>query len=53
VFDHTGFAGKEGMFRVVTLGWAQMLQRLKEYAQSGTPTPSSPTIDLEARWLSM
>jgi hypothetical protein len=39
VFDHTGFADKEGMFRVVTLGWAQMLLRLKGYAESGTPAP--------------
>jgi uncharacterized protein YndB with AHSA1/START domain len=39
VFDHTGFADKEGMFRIVTLGWARMLLRLREYAQSGTPTP--------------
>jgi hypothetical protein len=42
VFDHVGFAGKEGMFRVVTLGWAQMLLRLKEYAQSGTRMPFFP-----------
>jgi uncharacterized protein YndB with AHSA1/START domain len=39
VFDHTGFATKEGMFRVVTLGWAQMLLRLRDYAQTGSPTP--------------
>jgi hypothetical protein len=27
------------MFRVVTLGWAQMLLRLKGYTESGTPEP--------------
>jgi hypothetical protein len=27
------------MFRMVTLGWAQMLLRLKEYLDSGQPVP--------------
>jgi uncharacterized protein YndB with AHSA1/START domain len=39
VFDHAGFAAKDEMFRVVTLGWAQMLLRLKEYAETGRPVP--------------
>lgn len=39
VFDHTGFAAKDENFRIVTLGWAQMLLRLQEYAQTGTPGP--------------
>jgi uncharacterized protein YndB with AHSA1/START domain len=39
VFDHTGFAAKDEMFRMVTLGWAQMLLRLKQYGETGTPTP--------------
>lgn len=39
VFDHMGFAAKDESFRVVTLGWAQMLLRLQSFAQSGTPAP--------------
>jgi|SRR5436305_5562100 uncharacterized protein YndB with AHSA1/START domain len=39
VFDHTGFAAKDEMLRTVTLGWAQMLLRLTEFARTGTPTP--------------
>lgn len=39
VFDHTGFAGKDENFRIVTLGWAQMLLRLQGFAQTGTPVP--------------
>jgi len=38
-FDHTGFAAKDEMFRVVTLGWAQMILRLKQYAEGGTRVP--------------
>jgi hypothetical protein len=40
-FDHTHteFAAKDEMFRNVTLGWAQMLLRLKQYLESGTPNP--------------
>jgi uncharacterized protein YndB with AHSA1/START domain len=39
VFDHTGFAAKDEMFRVVTVGWAQMLERLRRYAETGEPVP--------------
>jgi uncharacterized protein YndB with AHSA1/START domain len=39
LFDHTGFAQVDEMFRVVTLGWAQMLLRLKQYLDSGQPAP--------------
>ncbi len=39
VFDHTGFAEAGPMYRTVTLGWAQMLLHLKEYLESGRPTP--------------
>ena len=27
------------MYRTVTLGWAQMLLRLKEYLETGRPVP--------------
>ena len=39
LFDHTGFAQVDEMFRVVTLGWAQMLLQLKQYLDSGQPAP--------------
>jgi uncharacterized protein YndB with AHSA1/START domain len=39
VFDHTGFAEVGPMFRIVTLGWAQMLERLQRYLASGAPVP--------------
>jgi uncharacterized protein YndB with AHSA1/START domain len=39
LFDHTGFASVDEAFRMVTLGWAQMLLRLKQYAETGTPAP--------------
>jgi uncharacterized protein YndB with AHSA1/START domain len=39
VFDHTGFAEINGMFRIVTVGWAQMLERLQQYLASGKPVP--------------
>ncbi len=39
LFDHTGFAAKDEMFRIVTMGWAQMILRLKEYAETGKPVP--------------
>jgi hypothetical protein len=39
LFDHTGFAAKDENFRIVTLGWAQMLLRLQSFAQTGTPVP--------------
>ena len=39
LLDHTGFAQVDEMFRIVTLGWAQMLLHLKQYLDSGQPTP--------------
>jgi uncharacterized protein YndB with AHSA1/START domain len=39
LFDHTGFPAVDTMYRIVTLGWAQMLLRLKQYAETGAPTP--------------
>jgi len=39
LLDHTGFAQVDEMFRIVTLGWAQMLLRLKQYLDSGQPAP--------------
>jgi hypothetical protein len=38
-FDHTGFAEIDDMFREVTMGWAGMFARLKEYVETGTPVP--------------
>lgn len=37
--DHTGFAGVDDLFRIVTVGWAQMLLSLKEYLESGQRKP--------------
>jgi uncharacterized protein YndB with AHSA1/START domain len=39
LLDHTGFPQVDEMFRIVTLGWAQMLLHLKQYLDSGQPTP--------------
>jgi len=39
VFDHTGFAEIDEMFRIVTLGWAEMVLRLRDYLESGKPVP--------------
>jgi uncharacterized protein YndB with AHSA1/START domain len=39
IFDHTGFAEVGTMFRIVTLGWAQILGRLKQYLDTGQPAP--------------
>ena len=39
VFDHIGFAEAGPMYRTVTLGWAQMLLRLKEYLETSRPVP--------------
>lgn len=39
VFDHTDFAQVDETFRIVTLGWAQMLLQLKRYTESGEPVP--------------
>ncbi|MFG2760922.1 SRPBCC domain-containing protein [Streptomyces wuyuanensis] len=38
-FDHAGFAEIDDMFREVTMGWAGMFARLKEYVETGTPVP--------------
>jgi uncharacterized protein YndB with AHSA1/START domain len=37
--DHTGFPVVDDMFRVVTVGWAQMLLSLKAYLQTGVRKP--------------
>jgi hypothetical protein len=37
--DHTGFATVDDMFRIVTVGWAQMLLSLKSYLESGRRKP--------------
>src|SRR4029453_11874078 len=39
LLDHTGFAQVDEMFRIVTLGWSQMLLQLKQYLDSGQPAP--------------
>ena len=39
LLDHTGFPQVDEMFRIVTLGWAQMLLHLKQYLDSGQPAP--------------
>jgi len=38
-FDHTGFAEVDDMFRIVTVGWAQMLVSMKAYLESGVRQP--------------
>ncbi|MGW1704919.1 SRPBCC family protein [Streptomyces sp. NPDC002206] len=38
-FDHAGFAEIDDMFREVTMGWAGMFARLKDYAETGIPVP--------------
>jgi len=43
VFDHTGFAAKDEILRTVTLGWAQMLLRLAEYARTRSTCPTHPS----------
>jgi uncharacterized protein YndB with AHSA1/START domain len=37
--DHTGFPSVDDMFRIVTLGWAQMLLSLKSYLETGIRKP--------------
>jgi hypothetical protein len=37
--DHTGFPAVGDMFRVVTVGWAQMLLSLKAYLETGVRKP--------------
>jgi hypothetical protein len=38
-FDHTGWEQADDMVRIVTFGWGQILPRLKQYAETGTPAP--------------
>ena len=38
-FDHTGFPAVDDMFRIVTVGWAQMLLSLKTYLETGVRKP--------------
>jgi uncharacterized protein YndB with AHSA1/START domain len=38
-FDHNDFAEVDDMFRIVTVGWAQMLLSLKAYLESGQRRP--------------
>jgi uncharacterized protein YndB with AHSA1/START domain len=37
--DHAGFPAVDDMFRIVTVGWAQMLLSLKAYLESGRRRP--------------
>jgi uncharacterized protein YndB with AHSA1/START domain len=37
--DHAGFPAVDDMFRIVTVGWAQMLLSLKAYLESGQRRP--------------
>jgi uncharacterized protein YndB with AHSA1/START domain len=37
--DHTGFAAVDDMFRIVTVGWSQMLLSLKAYLETGERKP--------------
>ncbi|MFI7067209.1 SRPBCC domain-containing protein [Kribbella sp. NPDC050124] len=37
--DHEGFAAVDDMFRIVTVGWAQMLLSLKAYLETGVRKP--------------
>lgn len=37
--DHTGFPAVDDMFRIVTVGWSQMLLSLKAYLESGARKP--------------
>jgi uncharacterized protein YndB with AHSA1/START domain len=39
IFDHTGFPAVDEMFRAVTMGWVQMLLRLRDYVDNGTAVP--------------
>jgi len=39
LLDHTGFEEVGTMYRNVTFGWAQMLDRLQRYLATGTPAP--------------
>jgi uncharacterized protein YndB with AHSA1/START domain len=37
--DHTGFAAVDDTFRIVTVGWSQMLLSLKAYLETGVRKP--------------
>jgi uncharacterized protein YndB with AHSA1/START domain len=37
--DHSGFASVDDMFRIVTVGWSQVLLSLKAYAETGVRKP--------------
>ena len=37
--DHVGFPAVDDVFRIVTVGWAQMLLSLKAYLQTGVRKP--------------
>jgi uncharacterized protein YndB with AHSA1/START domain len=37
--DHTGFPAVDDIFRIVTVGWSQMLLSLKAYLESGVRKP--------------
>jgi uncharacterized protein YndB with AHSA1/START domain len=37
--DHNGFDTVDDMFRIVTVGWAQMLLSLRDYVSSGVRKP--------------
>jgi|SRR5215470_5289754 len=39
MFDHTGWGEIDTMFRIVTLGWAQIIMSLKRYAETGEAAP--------------
>jgi len=39
LLDHEGFPAVDPMYRMVTLGWAQMVMHLKRYLETGEPTP--------------
>jgi hypothetical protein len=45
LLDHTGFEEVGTMYRIVTFGWAQMLERMQRYLATGSP---APYFDLEA-----
>ena len=37
--DHTGFPAVDDMFRIVTVGWSQMLLSMKAYLETGVRKP--------------
>jgi len=39
LLDHTGFPAVDTMYRIVTVGWVQMILRLKEHVETGKPVP--------------